>query len=86
MKQSLKRVAAAFAASTLCAVACMPAHAADAPKRPKHVLIVVFDQMRPEYAQRFGMQNVLTLEKKKASISRTATSVMCRQKPLSATT
>ena len=32
-------------------------------KTPKRVLIVVFDQMRPEYAQRFDMKNVLSLQK-----------------------
>jgi hypothetical protein len=33
-------------------------------KIPKRVLIVVFDQMRPEYAERFDMKNVLGLQKK----------------------
>jgi hypothetical protein len=32
-------------------------------KNPQRVLIVVFDQMRPEYAERFGMKNVLDLQK-----------------------
>src|SRR3954464_9601785 len=30
---------------------------------PQRVLIVVFDQMRPEYAERYGMKNVLDLQK-----------------------
>src|SRR5918912_2209737 len=32
-------------------------------KNPQRVLIVVFDQMRPEYAERFRMKNVLDLQK-----------------------
>lgn len=31
------------------------------PSRPTHVLIVLFDQMRPEYADRFGMTNFQAL-------------------------
>lgn len=34
----------------------------DVAKRPQRVLIVVFDQMRPEYAERFAMKNVLALQ------------------------
>ncbi|HEY0339060.1 MAG TPA: hypothetical protein VGC70_17080, partial [Burkholderiales bacterium] len=30
---------------------------------PQRVLIVVFDQMRPEYTERYGMKNVLDLQK-----------------------
>ena len=33
------------------------------PKTPKRVLIVLFDQMRPEYADRFGMKNFKMLRK-----------------------
>lgn len=38
------------------------AFAADAHPRPQRVLIVVFDQMRPEYAQTFDMANVQRLQ------------------------
>ena len=49
-------------------IACLAALAgcASAPpvaNPPQRVLIVVFDQMRPEYAERFGMKNVLELQK-----------------------
>ena len=39
--------------------AAAPAMAAD---RPTHVMIVVMDQMKPEYARQFAMQNVLALQ------------------------
>jgi len=35
---------------------------ADAPTQPTRVLIVLFDQMRPEYADRFDMQNFKQLQ------------------------
>ncbi|MBV8123573.1 MAG: alkaline phosphatase family protein [Paucibacter sp.] len=38
------------------------AFAADVHPKPKRVLIVVFDQMRPEYAQKFDMSNVQLLQ------------------------
>ena len=40
---------------------CAPALAV---KRPTHVMIVVMDQMKPEYAKQFAMENVLGLQQK----------------------
>ena len=39
---------------------------------PKRVLIVVMDQMRPEYAKQYDMKNVLWLQNHGASASPTA--------------
>src|SRR5215210_6836914 len=51
-----------FAALVVALTGCASAPAPVA-KSPQRVLIVVFDQMRPEYAERFGMKNVLDLQK-----------------------
>ena len=48
---------AAMAVLGACALAFGSTGADGKPKTPKRVLIVLFDQMRPEYADRFGMTN-----------------------------
>ena len=58
MQQKVTLLVAFLAALAGCASS--PAPVAQNPQR---VLIVVFDQMRPEYAERFGMKNVLELQK-----------------------
>lgn len=66
---SLVVLAAAFALATsfvgpVAAAGTPPRHGGGhQPARPTRVLIVVLDQMRPEYAERFGMTNFLSLQR-----------------------
>lgn len=57
----IRHVGGFFCALIVASVPMLSVSAADAFKKPEKVLIVVFDQMRPEYAERFNMKNVLSL-------------------------
>lgn len=67
MNKPFKQISVALTVAIVAfGIGSIQAHAADATKRPNRVLIVVFDQMRPEYSERYDMQNVLRLEKEGA--------------------
>ena len=58
------KVLATIAALSIVGVATVGPTGATAPgpqERPTRVLIIVLDQMRPDYVQRFGMDNVRSL-------------------------
>lgn len=62
MQQHCKRLGLAISL-VLAPISLPHASALEPPEKPKRVLIVVFDQMRPEYAERFDMRNLLSLQK-----------------------
>ena len=47
--------------SLLATAALVPTTATAVPEAPTRVLIIVLDQMRPDYVQRFNMENVRSL-------------------------
>jgi len=65
MRMRWKVVASALSLSLVAAAAVGPVTATATkgkqPKKPSRVLIIVLDQMLPEYVQRFGMRNVRSL-------------------------
>src|SRR5690242_13146213 len=61
---SLVVVPAALLAASVGAAARSTTHDRFGPSRPHHVLIVVMDQMRPEYVDQFDMDNVRRLQRK----------------------
>lgn len=62
MKKARWKVVASVVSLSLVALAALTPTAATAvPERPSRVLIIVLDQMRPDYVQRFDMSNVRAL-------------------------
>ena len=82
---SYRKLVALLSVLSLVIVAPAGAHGHKPPPKPKHVLIIMLDQARPDTIQRYGMKNVQALMRQGQELSKALVGHMAAE-TVSATT